>query len=371
MLNRARRNTPVRVALVGLVGAAGLACVAEGLVWADDLSGARADRLYREAARLIGGGGAGDSPIVASHFSEALVGYALTHPARTADAARLVDRLATHLLAPEHTPYKRRLDRVADLGRQGLYLSHLNIVLAAHRRLTGSDRYDALSRRLTRHLAAGSLREPTRIFPSFPEPSRWPADQAATLYSLWLYDQHHGTTLSERPIREWLAVMEHEGKDPHTGLHRSELSRTKWYWRHPRGCALSWTCRYMAHFAPGPGLRLWHAYKRSHQRQFILATAFDEYPQDVSAQMDADSGPLLGHIGSAATALGWGAAAAVGDTPTYLQLTSAFAVADTVLRVARHVDRRVDLVAFSPLALSIRFNSAAQVPWFAGKRVTP
>ena len=377
MLKRAGRTTWSRLALAGLACAAGLVGAAEGLVWADTLSGARADRLFHEASSFIGrsegreaeGHLTGEwSPIIASHLAEAFVGHALTHPEHAAEASRRVEQLAATLTAPRHNPYKRPLAQVADLGQWGLYLSHLNIVLAAHRRLTGSTRYDALSRRLTRRLAAVSLREPTRIHPSFPEQPRWPADQAATLYSLWLYDQNHGTGLSERPIREWLAVMDHEGRAPTTGLHLSELSRTKWYWRHPRGCALSWTCRYMARFAPEPGLRLWNDYKRLHQRQFLLATAFNEYPRGVSAAMDADSGPLLGSIGSAATALGWGAAAAVGDTPTYLQLTSAFAVADTVLKVARHVDPRVDAVAFSPLALSIRFNSATQVPWFPARR---
>ena len=42
---------------------------------------------------------------------------------------------------------------------------------------------------------------------------KWSADQAAILYSLWLFDQNFNTNISNDIINKWLNYMENYGTD--------------------------------------------------------------------------------------------------------------------------------------------------------------
>jgi len=76
--------------------------------------------------------------------------------------------------------------------------------------------------------------------PSFPNKHlRWPADQAAVLYSLFLYDQNLETNLSKEPIKEWSNYMKKYGTDSKTGLHISEVTGGTNSSNTSRGCTLS------------------------------------------------------------------------------------------------------------------------------------
>jgi hypothetical protein len=137
-----------------------------------------------------------------------------------------------------------------------------------------------------------------------------------------LHDQGYGTALAAEPTTRWLAFMEAEGTEPVWLLHRSELTGADATSALPRGCALSWTVRYMASFAPAQAEVLWRRYRAHFQVTKGPVTGFREWPPGVEGAADSDSGPIVYGIGSSATAFAIGASRAVGDMETYRRLAA-------------------------------------------------
>ena len=227
-------------------------------------------------------------------------------------------KIATHLRL---SPYRGLdLTRVR-LGDHGLYLSHLNLMLGAYKAATGRDRFAALNGRISRYLARRSLADPHRHMPSYPQSGlRWPADQAVTLHSLALFDRNFRRKISRRPVAAWLHFLDRRGTSKRWRLPLSEVTGRAAYWRHPRGCALSWTVRYMYLFAPARAGQLWSRYKEGFLVRKGFFAGFREWPPGIRRGADADSGPIIHGIGAAATGLALGASRVVGDSTTYYML---------------------------------------------------
>ncbi len=231
---------------------------------------------------------------------------------------RALIKIATH---PRLSPYRGRDLMRTRLGDHGLYLSHLNLMLGAHKAATGRDTFAPINGRISRYLARRSLADRHRHVPSYPGNGlRWPADQAVTLHSLALYDRNHGGKLSRRPVAAWLRFLDRRGTSKRWRLPLSEVTGRAAYWRHPRGCALSWTVRYMFLFAPARAKKLWSRYKELYLVRKGIFAGFREWPPGIRRRADADSGPIVHGIGAAATGLALGASRVVGDTTTYYML---------------------------------------------------
>ena len=230
-------------------------------------------------------------------------------------------KIATH---HRLSPYRGRdLQRVR-LGDHGLYLSHLNLILGAYKAATGRDRFAPLNGRISRYLARRSLVDPHRHMPSYGNSGlRWPADQAVTLHSLALFDRNYQRKISLRPVAAWLRFLDRRGTSKRWRLPLSEVTGRAAYWRHPRGCALSWTVRYMQLFAPARAERLWSRYKAAFMVRKGIFAGFREWPPGIQRAADADSGPIIHGIGAAATGLALGASRVVGDSTTYYMLRAA------------------------------------------------
>ena len=234
-------------------------------------------------------------------------------------------RLATHRRL---SPYRGRDLMRTRLGDHGLYLSHLNLMLGAHKAATGTDRFAVLNGRISRYLARRSLADPHRHMPSYPRNGlRWPADQAATLHSLALFDRNYKRRISRRPVAAWLSFLDRRGTSKRWGLPLSEVTGRAAYWRHPRGCALSWTVRHMFPFAPARAEQLWSRYKAGFLVRKGIFAGFREWPPGIRRRADADSGPIVHGIGAAATGLALGASRVVGDHTTYAMLRASEVVA--------------------------------------------
>ena len=82
---------------------------------------------------------------------------------------------------------------VENLGSYGYYLEHLNIILGCYQSAVD----DAVSRvkpASDRAFTSASMAEDNCHAPLLPNVRmRWSADQAAIIYSIWLYDQNNGT----------------------------------------------------------------------------------------------------------------------------------------------------------------------------------
>jgi hypothetical protein len=260
--------------------------------------------------------------IVLSNLAEVSMNARRSGVLDSAAAKNYLEKLAAFATAAPGTD-------LAKLDTQDpIYLSHCNIVLGAYKRGTGSDRYKEQNRRISEFLANRSAADPFFHPPSFRnQPYRWPADQAATLYSLWLYDRNFGTTFSKIPIDRWMTFIKKKGTSKKWGLPISEVTGKASYSPLPRGCALSWTVRYQHFFAPREADSLWNLYKKVFMVQLPFACGFREYPPGVDRKPDDDSGPIVLGIGVAASGIALGAAKTMGDVSTYSRLKTAGATA--------------------------------------------
>ena len=132
--------------------------------------------------------------------------------------------------------------------------------------------------------------------PSYPGVrARWPADQSATLASLRRYDVAHGAGLSTEPARRYFTVVERSASTD--GLPRSEVARVIDSGCYPRGCALSFSVRYLAEVDPPRARALWQRYVAGYLVDGVLVTGFREWPVGVERGEDAYSGPIVSGIG--------------------------------------------------------------------------
>ena len=255
--------------------------------------------------------------VLLSNVAIGFMNVADAEPDRRAVVAASLEEVTRRALSAEVSPYHRDPRHVRALGDENLYLSHLSLVLGARRRVVRDDHYDELHLRINRHLARRSLLSDDAHARSYPGSARFPADQAATLAALHLYDLEHGTSLAERPVARWLAVMRGRGTHPGSGLFRSSMTPSFPHAREPRGCAVSWSTLYLAQFAPDVAREQYARYRG----QFLLHVGglggFREYREGVDARMDVDSGPIVLGMGVAATGFGVGAARIMGDREAY------------------------------------------------------
>ena len=192
--------------------------------------------------------------------------------------------------------------------------------------------------------------------PSYPGVrARWPADQSATLASLRRYDVAHGGTLSAEPARRYFTVVERSASKD--GLPRSEVAQVTDSGRYHRGCALSFSVRYLAEVDPPRARALWQRYVAGYLVDGVLVTGFREWPKGVERAEDADSGPVVSGIGAAASAFGIAAARAMGDERLAQRLES---VADRVTWLGGKVSSSIDRAASSTLAAAIRASARQQ-----------
>ena len=298
-------------------------------------------------------------PVVISHVSEACVNLALEEPALREEGERCLDRAADLALDPRSSPLDVPADRADDLGEHGLYLAHLGITLGAYARLVGDGQHDEVHRRVARRLLELSVGDPQLHAPSFAgDPHRWPADQAVVLRALQLYDETRNSQLHTVPLMAWLAVMETH-RDPATGLYISELTGADDSSALPRGCATTWTVRYLAPVAPAAAEDQWERAKRHQLTRLGPLAGFREWPRGVQRPADVDSGPIVMGVGAAATAFGMGAARAMDDPMTYAALASTANLG----RAAVAVDPQTEAIADGILAAAIDAAMRSSRPW--------
>jgi hypothetical protein len=311
---------------------------------------------YTRAQTLI----PGFQVIALSHMAYGLANVAQQDSSRRQEARTLIEETVRRALSAEVSPSPQFLEEPKGWSRGNLYLSHLNLILGAYRAAGGDGRYDALHGRLSRYLSEASLREPDFTLASFGGADKWPADQAATLASLYAYDRAHGSRLSEKPIRGWLDFMKTKMTDPVLGLHDSHFSADGRP-SPPRGCALSWSAQYMAQFAPEEARRLYEDYRRQYFRSRLGLGGFREWPPGESHGMNADTGPIVFGIGFAASGLAIGPARLFGDRDAYAAIMRAGALLGGPIQIG---GRRSYL--FAPLlGEAIIFDGETATRWFA------
>ena len=241
-----------------------------------------------------------------------------------------------------------------DDGRAGLWLTHLALILGDGDE-TGPCLDEQLHRRVAEGLARRSLADPTGHASSYANRrERWPADQAATLAAIHRYDRAHEATLTDDALAKYRAAIT-RATDQATGLPWSEVHGFG-TGRQPRGCALSWSVRYLSEVDAQLARAWWERYLETFLVDRVLLVGFREWPPGVERNADADSGPIVAGVGAAASAFGIAAARAMGDAALALRLE---ATANAV-GLAANADASTRRAAASTLAEAVRFQAAHQ-----------
>ena len=251
-----------------------------------------------------------------SNMAEALTNLAV-RDLRNSEYRLLLQEVLSRALHPKVSPYKKSIESMQSLGRYGYYLEHLNIILGCCQRIIGDDHVQ-LNERVSRHLLQNSMSYANYHADLLPHVNmKWSADQAAILYSIWLFDQNNKTDLSKGLITKWLKYMEQKGTHKPTGLYKTEVLGTRKYSNQPRGCALSYLIHYLGRFAPYEAKKQWGLYKKHMMTSIMGKTGFREYLPDYEGSWSPDSGPIIYGVGIAATGLALNAASTIGDKKTY------------------------------------------------------
>ena len=305
-----------------------------------------------------------------SHMAAGLINVAVADPSRKPRLATMSAQLVERALHPSVSPYDEPIDQVKELGEHNLYLTHLGMVLGAHRLISGQTTHDALHRRVAQHLRRQSLRDgdyharayplPSGVKPRHPGQHKWPADQAALLTTLYLYDQVHQERLSDKPIQGWLAAMQSHRDE--AGLHLPTLDARSSYAKLPRGSALSWTVLSMTQFAPTQARSLYEAYQRERGHEWFGTGlgGLREWPPGHSRGMDDDSGPILLGVGATATVLGLGGARLARDRATYARVMRT----TTSLGLPTVLSTRRTYVSSPILGEAMLFHALTARRWF-------
>jgi hypothetical protein len=242
-----------------------------------------------------------------SFIADGCAEQAKADAAKQTSARRCIEQafaVANSLLGP---------DRV-DTSRNGLILTHINLILGAADAVGGSCLDEQMHRQLSRHLAQLSLQDKYLHAPSYADvQARWPADQSATLASLSRYDRAHHDTLHEEPADRWKRFFDSKSIDKATELPISEVTGTRTGSNRPRGCAQSYLTRYVSEFDTALAARWYANYKAHFADSVMRQPGFREWPRGVSLKADIDSGPIIFGIGAAASAFGIIAAKSQGD----------------------------------------------------------
>ena len=254
-----------------------------------------------------------------SNMAEAMTNLALHNPSNS-EYKLLLQEILSRAIHPKVSPYTKSIDNMQSLGKYGYYLEHLNIILGCYQRIIG-DEHVQLNEKVSRHLLQSSMSYANYHADLLPNVNmKWSADQAAILYSIWLFDQNNKTDLSKELITKWLKYMEQKGTHKPTGLYKTEVLGTRKYSNQPRGCALSYLIHYLGRFAPCEAKKQWELYKKHMMTSIMGKKGFREYLPDYEGSWSPDSGPIIAGVGIAATGLALNTASTIGDKKTYKAL---------------------------------------------------
>ncbi|MDG0980884.1 MAG: hypothetical protein P8O79_14240 [Halieaceae bacterium] len=277
------------------------------------------------------------------------------------EAAIYITRVADCAMHSTVRPFSKPLDQQQDLGRYGYYLEHLNIILGCYQTIS-DDRFFKLNKRITEHLVALTLAESNLHAPLLPHVRmRWSADQAAIIYSVWLFDQNNNTKLATKLIDPWLSYMRAYRTENATGLFQTEALGVKAYSNQPRGCSLAYLIYYMSHFAPRDAKTQWERFKEHMFQRRLGIWGFREYLRGYNGKWTPDSGPIFMGTGIAATGLALKTAAAMQDNDTFERINRP---ATSIIKLMRAMQcipllHRLARLGTDLLATSIKLSADA------------
>ena len=302
-----------------------------------------------------------------SNMAEALTNLAIQYPQQMPKYKVLVQEVARRAMDKSVMPYNNKsLMTVKNFGKHGYYLEHMNIILGACGRCGVHD-YKNINAAISRHLIDLSMGQKNFHAPLMPHVKmRWSADQAAIIYSVWLFDQNYSTELHHDLKEKWLTYMSRHMTHLETGLFETEVMRKKDYSYEPRGCAIAYLIHYMSRFAPDVAAKQWWYFNLCMSTTLAGKKGYREYLPSYRGKWTPDSGPIVFGMGIAATGLALNAATSVGDEYTAEQLKASVG---GVIKFCRWIDHipllsKVSRIGTDLLASAIYLNAITKINWY-------
>jgi hypothetical protein len=260
--------------------------------------------------------------VALSHMASGLLNVYVAEPDRRGEVQGYLGEVARRALSAKVSPTQTPTVPSIRLDDHNLFWSHLALIL-------GIDRYvrcggavcaedtdeDRLQERVVRHLVERTMASGVFNARSYPGSPMWPADQTVTLLAMRLYDETHGTSLHEEPLRGFLRVLRQRA-DPRTGLFPSALSPVE-NADVPRGCATSWSVGYLAQLEVNVAFDQYTRAGATLRENILGVGGSREWPAGRGGGQSVDSGPIVLGVGVAATGLGLGPARFFRDEESY------------------------------------------------------
>jgi len=300
-----------------------------------------------------------------SNMAESLVNLSIKNP-HDKQYIALIEKVVIRALHPKVNPYKKDINSVNNYGKFGYFLEHLNIVLGSYQRIAG-DRYVELNEKISNHLLKMSMTYSNYHADLLPNANmKWSADQAAIIYSLWLFDQNNSANLSGEIADKWLMYMNNNCVHKSTGLYQTEVMGTKKYSKQPRGCAMAYLIHYMNRFKPEEAQKQWVLFKKHMMIKVMRHTGFREYLEQYKGGWTPDSGPIIKGVGIAATGLALNAASTVGDIKTYKKLNKGMEMVYNIIRKGNVIPgvNMFTKIGTDLLSTSIWLNAETKIKWY-------
>jgi len=308
-----------------------------------------------------------------SNMAEALTNIALSGSRPKDEIQQLLEAVIYRALHNKVSPYKKDINKVKSLGKYGYYLEHLNIILGCYFCLAGP-KYRELNKRISQHLLDMSMKYDNYHADLLPNSRmKWAADQAAIIYSLWLYDKNNWiydksdtTRMHTELAKKWLNYMKENATHKATGLFITEVQGVKKFSKQPRGCALSYLIHYMSRFAPGVAQQQWELYKEHMLTKRLGMTGFREFLPSYKGSWSPDSGPIIAGVGIAASGLGMNAASSVGDDWTFDVINNSASPITRTMGVMKWIPgvKILAMIATDKLASAIYLNAETKTEWY-------
>ncbi len=268
-----------------------------------------------------------------SFLSEGLVHYSKKYPKEAERIDTLFQKINRSALDRRNGNYSIWDQSTWD--EDNLYISHIGIILLSYEKSTGNDQYAKLLDTIVRDLKGKLRNSQYKNIRSYSRStSVWPADNSLMYQLIFEHETLRKLPVDSTFSNTWISYMKEHGSDS-LGLHLSELTSNEYYSAFPRGCALSWSASYMAHFNPNEAKQFWKTYKREMKVPLIFWAGFREYPSGRSCKGDGDSGPIIMGVGGGATGLAITGAGANSDFITFNQLNSTMNLIEVATATAK------------------------------------
>ena len=283
----------------------------------------------------------------------------------------LMDKIVRYSVSDGVCPYKNVLTTDFKEDGYNLYLTHLEIILLNDMIVTGNKKYKDLVDRIYKHFIVSINLSKNVHLVSYPGSGmKFPADQSATMYALWLYDTVNDTNNAMRLIDKWISYIEKNATYNGLRLPYSEITGAVWYSKYPRGCATPYLIYYMSRFKKEKAIFYWENFKSHFKGNLLTLTLFKEWSRienggyyesslakwnkKYGLNGDVDSGPVINDFGAAATGLSLLASKAAGDEKTYRDISGSI---DICYNVAVGINKSFSESLNNFLSTSIKFTA--------------